>query len=122
MYNNGKNSWADSAEILEHLYKADRELYAQVYTHYLPKLNRFVLPFTKRSKEDAEEVAHDMFLKIWQRKEALVAIRSFEAYMFSMARSLLYDRYKRRQHFDKIVSQLSAVRKEDIGLWHCVKR
>ena len=122
MYNNGKNSWADSAEILEHLYKADRELYAQVYTHYLPKLNRFVLPFTKGSKEDAEEVAHDMFLKIWQRKEALVAIRSFEAYMFSMARSLLYDRYKRRQHFDKIVSQLSAVRKEDIGLWHCVKR
>jgi RNA polymerase sigma-70 factor (family 1) len=100
-------------ETLERLSKGDRELYAQIYTHYLPKLYRFVLPFTKGSKEDAEEVVHDVFLKVWMRKEALVGIRSFEAYMFTIARNLLANRYRRQQHLQKIITQLSVVASEE---------
>ena len=101
--------WLNDPETLIRLSEGDRALYAQVYTHFLPKLYRFVLPFTKGSKEDAEEIVHDVFLKIWMRKEVLVSVRSFEAYLFTIARNLLANRHRRQQHLKKIITHLSVV-------------
>ncbi|WP_336727630.1 RNA polymerase sigma factor [Paraflavisolibacter sp. H34] len=98
---------------MERLSKGDRELYAQVYAYYLPKLYHFALPFTKSSKEDAEEIVHDVFLKVWMRKEALVGVRSLEAYLFSIARNLLANRHRRQQHLQQIVTQLTVVKSEE---------
>lgn len=90
----------------------DREMYARVYTHYLPKLYHFILVFSKGSKEDAEEIVQEVFLKIWMYREALVGVRSFEAYMFSIARNLLYDIHRRRKQLKAIIATLAADRSE----------
>src|SRR5690348_4952500 len=73
----------------------DRQAFATLYTEYFPRLYRYVF-FTIRSRADAEEIIQDIFLKVWERKETLAAIRSFEDYLFIMARHRLFDQAKQQ--------------------------
>ncbi|KAA2244452.1 sigma-70 family RNA polymerase sigma factor [Chitinophaga agrisoli] len=73
----------------------DREAFATLYTAYFPRLYRYVY-FTMRSRADAEEIIQDIFLKVWERKETLAAIRSFEDYLFIMVRHRLFDQAKQQ--------------------------
>ena len=109
-----KESFSDDLFLLEQLSNGDREAYTKVYNNHVPKLYRFVFAFT-RSKQDAEEIVQEVFVRIWQRRESLVGMRSFEAYMYSMAKNLLIDLHRRRKHLDRIVSDLSD-KKEDYYL------
>ncbi|WP_316834258.1 RNA polymerase sigma factor [Pedobacter nutrimenti] len=78
-------------ELLEEIALGNRKAFARLYTFYVPKLQRFLYPFTNQNKEDADEVIQDVFLKIWMKKEILIGIKSFEAYLFRMARNKLTD-------------------------------
>lgn len=66
-----------------------RTAFTRLYTFYLPKLYKYVYPFVRYSKEDTEEILHDMFMKIWERREGLAAIKSFNSYLYGMARNRL---------------------------------
>jgi len=87
-------------------------MYARVYHFYLPKLYHFVLFLSKGSKEDAEEIVQEVFLKIWQRRESLIGVRSIEAYMFGIAKNLLHDFQRRRKHLHQIVADISRQKEE----------
>lgn len=78
-------------ELLRRTSEGDWEAYAEIFNFYVPKLLQFIYPFTGQSKEDAEEVIQEVFLKIWEKKEILVAIRSFDSYLFRMAKNKLTD-------------------------------
>ncbi|GAA0526781.1 RNA polymerase sigma-70 factor (ECF subfamily) [Chitinophaga japonensis] len=81
---------AQEKDLLLKASAGDRSAFATLYTTYFPPLYRFV-HFTTRSQKDAEEVLQDIFLKVWERKEKLGEIRSFEDYIFIMARHRLFD-------------------------------
>jgi len=81
----------EERELLEEIALGNRKAFARLYTFYVPKLQRFLYPFTNQNKEDADEVIQDVFLKIWMKKEILIGIKSFEAYLFRMARNRLTD-------------------------------
>ena len=81
----------------------DREAYKQLYNQYSPLLNRYILTFVKNSKEDAEEILQDLFLKIWMKKELLVNVNSFQAYLFRMAKNELINRRIRETKFKQII-------------------
>lgn len=82
---------AEEREVLEAIALGDRAAFARLYTFYVPKLQRFLYPFTNQNKEDAEEVIQDVFLKIWMKKEILIGIKSFDSYLFRMAKNQLTD-------------------------------
>ncbi len=93
--------------LLEQVAVGDSNAYAQLYTFYTPLIYRFIYPFTDHSKENTEEIIQDIFLKIWMRKETLIALRSFESYLFKMAKNQLIDVRKREQCLKTITGQLS---------------
>ena len=94
--------------LLELVASGDRNAYAQIYTFYTPLIYRFIYPFTNHSKEDTEEIVQDIFLKIWMRRETLVGLKSFDAYLFKMAKHQLIDARKRDQCLQKIIGKLSC--------------
>ncbi|NQX42291.1 RNA polymerase sigma-70 factor, ECF subfamily [Pedobacter steynii] len=96
----------DEKVLLERVASGDSNAYSQLYTYYTPLLYRFVYPFTDASKEQAEEIVQEVFLKIWIRRETLTSLKSFEAYTFKMAKHQLIDARKREQCFQKIIGQL----------------
>ena len=108
-------------ELLEAVALGDRAAFARLYTFYVPKLQRFLYPFTNQNKEDAEEVIQDVFLKIWMKKETLIAIRSFDAYLFRMAKNQLTDirlsnraRETRTDQLSYTAAQTSAAADEQV--------
>jgi RNA polymerase sigma-70 factor (ECF subfamily) len=46
------------------------------------------------SPEEAHELVHDAFLKVWQTREALTLVKSFRDYVFCIARNKLFDQAK----------------------------
>ncbi|PWG79963.1 RNA polymerase sigma factor [Pararcticibacter amylolyticus] len=90
--------------LLEKASNGDRRAYAELYSTYAPKLYRFVFPFADQSKENTEEVVQDVFLKIWAKREMLKTVRSFEAYIFRVAKNQLIDNRKRQESLRKIIN------------------
>lgn len=78
-------------EILQRIAAGDENAFARLYKYYQPRLYLFILPLTGFSRQDADEVMQDIFVKVWLRKETLVGIRSAQSYLFTMAKNRLYD-------------------------------
>lgn len=93
-------------DMLKKVASGNWEAFAVLYNFYVPKLYRFIYPFANQNKEDAEEVIQDVFLKVWMKKEKLENIRSFEAYLFRMAKNQLIDLKKQSSSQQRIIDQI----------------
>jgi RNA polymerase sigma-70 factor (ECF subfamily) len=104
---NEKNVMANVEDLLLKASAGDRQAFADLYTACFPGLYRFV-HFSTRSRADAEEIIQDIFLKMWERRETLTAIRSLEDYLFIMAKNKLFDHARQQATRLKAVHELSA--------------
>ncbi|MGV3529774.1 MAG: RNA polymerase sigma-70 factor [Flavisolibacter sp.] len=73
-------------ELLERVAGGDQNAYAQLFDRYHHTLGHFIFGITK-SRELAEEVTLDSFLKIWMTREVLVEVKNFKAYLFTISRN-----------------------------------
>jgi RNA polymerase sigma factor (sigma-70 family) len=85
--------------------KGDRRAYAFLYTCYLSPLCRNLFLFT-RSKDESEEIAQEVFVKIWEKKECLATVQSFRSYVFKTAKNHLLDIIRRKKAENKILDYL----------------
>lgn len=80
-----------------------------VYQFFKPKL--FVIANSYiPSSEDAEEIVHDVLLKLWEKKEKLQIKSNFTAYVYSMTRNACLDYLRSRKN--KLSKELSAEQQE----------
>lgn len=99
------NRLTDELELLRRTAEGNREAFSLLYTHYYPGLYRFVL-FVVDSREDAEEIIQDVFLKVWLKKETLIGIRSFDNYLFRMAKNRVFDAARQSRTRLKLLKQI----------------
>jgi RNA polymerase sigma-70 factor (ECF subfamily) len=85
--------------------EGDEKAFELLYNEYQPRLNIYLLPFTGNSKEEAEEIIQDIFLKIWTRRETLPAIENFPSYLFRMARNRFLDGQKKRKDYLSVINE-----------------
>jgi RNA polymerase sigma-70 factor (ECF subfamily) len=88
--------------LLQRIAEGDQDAFATVYTHYLPRLYRYVYPFVHQSHEETEEILQDIFFKVWLKKETLPALSSFNHYLLRMAKNRIIDglrKNKRHQQY-----------------------
>lgn len=64
--------------------EGDEEAFARLFRIYRDKLYAFTYTIS-RSKEIAEDVVQDVFLKIWQQRGRLNTIDNFNAFLFRMS-------------------------------------
>lgn len=100
-------------ELLRKSSWGDRDAFSVLYTTHLAGLTRYLHLFNSHA-EDNQEIIQDVFLKIWERKEYLIQVDSFKAYLFTIAKNLLLDRL-RRLKVEKKVLKLVAPDSEDSG-------
>ncbi|WP_163382545.1 RNA polymerase sigma factor [Cyclobacterium sp. SYSU L10401] len=86
------------------LKKGEERAFAMLFDQYAKKLyhysRKFGLPH-----EDAEGIVQEVFLKVWQRKEALNVDLSLNAYIYKIAKSFIIKR-KKRLLLEKVFVQL----------------
>lgn len=78
---------------LEKLAAGDHRAFEILYLHYHPQVVRFLCGFLK-DEEEAFDMAQDIFLKVWNNRLQAIYIRSFSAYLFTMARNQLTNHYE----------------------------
>ncbi len=71
-------------ELLLRVAGGDEQSFRQLFDAYRPKLYTYLLKLTE-SPETAEDLVHDVFLKLWLKKENFAEVENFSAYLYRMA-------------------------------------
>lgn len=95
-------------ELLILLKDGDQPAFEQIYSRYWKKL--FTLSFHKlQSKQDAEDIVHDIFVSLWVRRAEL-NIQTLEAYLAVAVK------YKILAYFDKAVHHIPVSEEFHAGI------
>lgn len=79
-------------ELLQRLSEDDSErAYKSLFLLLFPRLLEFSNAIVK-SREDAEEVVSDFFIKVWQKRNSLAAIENPKLYCFVSVKNLSINR------------------------------
>jgi RNA polymerase sigma factor (sigma-70 family) len=73
-------------ELLRSVSQGDERAFTTLYNHYHQRLGIHIYCITK-STELAEEIVHDVFLKIWLNRELLAEIENFPVYLYVVSKN-----------------------------------
>ncbi|GAB4050213.1 RNA polymerase sigma factor [Spirosoma litoris] len=73
--------------------QGDRAAFAKVYQHYRTPALKFSLSLLK-DKEEAENMVHDVFIKIWEKRALINPELNFSSYLFTCLRNMIFDYLK----------------------------
>lgn len=72
--------------LLMQVAEGGEEAFGMLFHQYRNRLYAFIFSIV-RSREMAEDVVQDVFLKIWLRREDLAAVDNFKAYLFRISQN-----------------------------------
>lgn len=101
------NEHQSDLELVEKLQKGYVEAFDQIFKKYGDRLFGFALSYLK-SKEEAEGLVQDVFLKIWKNQKNLKKESSLKSYLFTIAYHNMCKLFRKKQMHEKY--------KEEIGL------
>lgn len=82
-------------DLLKDLINGDSKAFDSLYLRYAPHVEAFACCMLK-DRSEAEDLAHDLFLKIWENRDSLPNIRSFKSYLFRMTKNAIFDRFEHK--------------------------
>jgi RNA polymerase sigma-70 factor (family 1) len=74
-------------ELLSLLSEGNRSAFKQLYIDYYRKIYAYALKFTK-STELAEDIAQEVFLKVWEKRDKFSDIRHFRGFLFAVCKNI----------------------------------
>ena len=81
-----KNITPSEALLTAQLSNGDEAAFTALYDQYFTAVNSFVLRFVK-SPQLSEDIAQEIFIKIWEGRDKLTEVKSFKAWLFTIARN-----------------------------------
>ena len=78
-------------DILERISEGEEPAFRELFSWYYPKVRVFLTEILK-DREVAEDIAQDVFARVWLLRSTIPEIRSFGSYLYAMTRNsaLLY--------------------------------
>lgn len=76
----------DEKDVLRQVAGGNQRAFRQLFDRYHNKLGTYIYNITK-SRELAEEVVQDVFLKIWNNRSTLGEITNFQGYLFVISKN-----------------------------------
>lgn len=80
--------------LLNELGKGKLSAYNSLYVMYSTKVRIFAFQLTK-NKAEAEDITHNIFLKVWEDKESISKVDSFKNYLFTMTKNAIFNSFKK---------------------------
>jgi RNA polymerase sigma-70 factor, ECF subfamily len=81
---------------LEGLRSGNEKIFQDIFNAYYEPLCRFSLNRIE-SKEEAEEIVQDVFVKLWIKREDLVIQQSLKSYLYRMVQNRIINRSEHRK-------------------------
>lgn len=76
--------------LLNALGNSDRKAFAVLYNLYAGKCLHFVTSVLK-DDEVSKDITHDIFVKVWLKRDLISKVDSFSSYLFKMVRNAVMD-------------------------------
>lgn len=86
---------SDESLILLNIAKGNELVYTRLVEKYWQKVLQHALSFVK-SYPIAEELTQDVFLQIWQKREKLSEVKSFDNFLFIVSRNLIITHIRKK--------------------------
>ena len=98
LFDNEENSSFFSDEkIIEKIKKWDEELFEEILERYWDKMFRYTYYQFNLSKERAEEIVQEIFLKVWNNIDKFDTNTNFNAWIYRLAHNLILDTFKKKE-------------------------
>jgi len=92
-------------KILVNLKKGKKKAFKKVFTIYYPRLEKYAGYFIANSQE-AEDIVQDVFVQVWENREAIKTDSNFDSYLFTLVRNrclnVLKKQMAEKNYIDKI--------------------
>lgn len=98
---------SDEHILLRKLREGDTEALDILYLRYAAKVRDFAFRLLGDSVE-AEDITHDIFLRVWEQRKTVGNVMSFKGYLFRMTRNAIFNAFKHRQVESKYQAQAVA--------------
>jgi len=85
----------EEIDSLRKIAEGNHEAFRSIFMKYYPKIKYFIAHLIK-SEAIAEELSQDIFLRLWENRENVPDIRSFNAYMYRTARNMALNHLERK--------------------------
>ncbi|GGN12650.1 DNA-directed RNA polymerase sigma-70 factor [Dyadobacter beijingensis] len=89
-----RSALIDEKALLQLVAAGDERAFTRVFDHYHQRLGMHIYRIT-RSEQVAEELVHDVFLKIWRNRELLSEIENFSVYLFVVSKNAALNALKK---------------------------
>ncbi len=100
-----KTDVLNEQQLVVRLKNRDSQAFTVIYNLYAQKLYRYAVKFIK-SPEIAEDVVHDIFVKLWDNVNELQIESSLQAYLYKIAQRQLLNIIKRSAVEVKIIDEI----------------
>lgn len=94
--------------------KRDPEAFGKLYDLYAARIYRFIF-FKVSSREEAEDLTAEVFLKTWQYLNEKREIENFGGLLYKIARNLVIDFYRQRSLKEENMDQVLLEKLSDAG-------
>lgn len=94
----------------------DIKAFDSLFLKYFPKVKGFCIKFFE-SEVDAEDIAQEVFIKIWRYKEGLAQVENINAYIYKITQNTVYSFLRNRVvtiEIDKAIEPLTINEIENI--------
>lgn len=92
-------------QLLSQLSKGDEPSFNALYRAYSRPLFLRVVNMIK-SEDDAQEIIQELFIKLWQNRDTIDTIKSFQSYIFTIANNLVYNYFRKISHDQALIQKL----------------
>lgn len=87
----------DDRRLLNEIAKGSTEAFDRLYLRYFSLVESFSYALLK-DRQEANDLCQSVFLKLWENREHLPEIDSFNSYLFIMTRNSVFKVISRRRH------------------------
>ena len=91
--------------------KGDAQAFAEIYNRYAESLAGFAAS-KLYNLDDARDILHDMFVKLWEGREQLNITSTLQSYLFAIIRHRIIDKIRKnitREEYAAMAQSLTAV-------------
>ena len=99
------------------LKQSDEQAFAQIYKRYAEKLAGFA-GSKLYSLDDAHDILHDLFVKLWEGREQLHITANLQSYLFAVIRHRIIDKIRKnitREEYASAVQSMAVSYDADAG-------
>lgn len=101
-----------SQDIIEELTEGNQEAFRMVFKAAYPQVRAFSKGFTKNDT-DADDIAQQVFIKLWTKRAILANVRNFETYLYTITKNTVLNHMASQKAFMVDISDVRNLSTEN---------